>query len=148
MVAFEWMVPKYRGPHNISYYSWNVTLGAEKQNPRFGHLFDQGMGNDATIVANVITRDCRQVFEGFDSVVDVGGGTGTLVKAIAVAHPEIHCTVLDLAPVVAELEGTRNLKYMEGDMFHYVPSSDVVLLKLEEKKERKRMGKTLYQCWL
>ncbi|KAL0377066.1 UNVERIFIED_CONTAM: putative O-methyltransferase 3 [Sesamum calycinum] len=112
----------------------------KKQNPRFGHLFDQGMGNDATIVANVITRDCRQVFEGLDSVVDVGGGTGTLAKAIAEAFPQIHCTVLDLAPVVAGLEGTRNLKYMEGDMFHYVPSSDVVLLKLEKKKGKKTNG--------
>ncbi|KAL0456490.1 UNVERIFIED_CONTAM: putative O-methyltransferase 3, partial [Sesamum latifolium] len=101
----------------------------KEQKPRCGHLFDQGMGNDATIVANVITRDCRQVFEGLDSVVDVGGGTGTLAKAIAEAFPQIHCTVLDLAPVVAGLEGTRNLKYMEGDMFHYIPSSDAVLLK-------------------
>ncbi|KAL0377065.1 UNVERIFIED_CONTAM: putative O-methyltransferase 3 [Sesamum calycinum] len=102
----------------------------KEQNPRFGHLFDQGMGNDATIVANVITRDCREVFEGLGSLVDVGGGTGTLAKAIAVAHPEIHCTVLDLAPVVAGLEGTRNLKYMEGDMFRFIPSSDAVLLKV------------------
>ncbi|KAL0456493.1 UNVERIFIED_CONTAM: Trans-resveratrol di-O-methyltransferase [Sesamum latifolium] len=101
----------------------------KEQKPRFGHLFDQGMGNDATIVSHVITRDCRQVFEGLDSVVDVGGGTGTLAKAIAEAFPQIHCTVLDLASVVAGLEGTRNLKYMEGDMFNYIPSSDAVLLK-------------------
>ncbi|KAL0413847.1 UNVERIFIED_CONTAM: Eugenol O-methyltransferase [Sesamum radiatum] len=102
----------------------------KEQKPRFGHLFDHGMENDATIVANVITRDCREVFEGLGSLVDVGGGTGTLAKAIAKVFPQIHCTVLDLAPVVAGLEGTRNLKYMEGDMFHYIPSSDAVLLKV------------------
>ncbi|KAL0361433.1 UNVERIFIED_CONTAM: Trans-resveratrol di-O-methyltransferase [Sesamum radiatum] len=58
----------------------------------------------------------------------MGGGTGSLAKAIAEAFPQIHCTVLDLAPVVAGLEGRRNLKYMVGDMFHYIPSSDAVLL--------------------
>ncbi|KAL0388046.1 UNVERIFIED_CONTAM: Trans-resveratrol di-O-methyltransferase [Sesamum radiatum] len=117
--------------HRTAFHATHgMSLWEQKEhNPRFGHLFDQGMGNDATIVANVITRDCREVFEGLGSLVDVGGGTGTLAKAIAVAHPQIHCTVLDLAPVVAGLEGTRNLKYMEGDMFRFIPSSDAVLLK-------------------
>ncbi|KAL0377059.1 UNVERIFIED_CONTAM: Trans-resveratrol di-O-methyltransferase [Sesamum calycinum] len=78
--------------------------------------------------ANAI--ECRQVLEGLDSLVDVGGGTGTLAKAIAEAFPQMHCTVLDLAPVVAGLEGTKNLKYVEGDMFKYIPPSDAVLLKL------------------
>ncbi|KAL0413849.1 UNVERIFIED_CONTAM: putative O-methyltransferase 3 [Sesamum radiatum] len=101
----------------------------KERNPRFSHLFDQGMASDTPMVADVITRDCRQVFEGLDSLVDVGGGTGTLAKAIAGAFPQIHCTVLDLAPVVAGLEGTRNLNYVEGDMFEYIPPSDAVLLK-------------------
>ncbi|KAL0456507.1 UNVERIFIED_CONTAM: Trans-resveratrol di-O-methyltransferase [Sesamum latifolium] len=82
------------------------------------------------MVADVIARDCRHVFEGLNSLVDVGGGTGTLAKAIAEAFPQIHCTVLELAPVIVGLEGTRNLKYVEGDMFKYIPPSDAVLLKL------------------
>ncbi|KAK4403539.1 Trans-resveratrol di-O-methyltransferase [Sesamum angolense] len=102
----------------------------KERNPRFSHLFDQGMASDTPMVADVITRDCRHMFESFDSLVDVGGGTGTLAKAIAEAFPQIHCTVLDLAPVVAGLEGTRNLKYIEGNMFEYIPPSDAVLLKV------------------
>ncbi|KAL0293792.1 UNVERIFIED_CONTAM: Trans-resveratrol di-O-methyltransferase [Sesamum calycinum] len=102
----------------------------KERNPRFSHLFDRGMASDTPMVADVITRDCRQVFEGLGSLMDVGGGTGTLAKAIAEAFPQIHCTVLDLAPVVAGLEGTRNLKYVEGDMFEYIPPSDAVLLKI------------------
>ncbi|KAK4406626.1 putative O-methyltransferase 3 [Sesamum angolense] len=100
-----------------------------KRNPRFSHLFDQGMESDTPMVAEVITRDCRQVFDGLDSLVDVGGGTGTLAKAIAEAFPQIHCTVLDLAPIVAGLEGRRNLKYIEGNMFEYIPPADAVVLK-------------------
>ncbi|KAL2230348.1 UNVERIFIED_CONTAM: Trans-resveratrol di-O-methyltransferase [Sesamum indicum] len=104
---------------------WEV----KEQNPRFGLLFDQSMGNDTPLVDDVIARDCRQVFEDLGSLVDVGGGTGTLAKAIAEAFPQIHCTVLDLAYVIAGLEGTRNLKYVEGDMFKYIPPADAVLLK-------------------
>ncbi|KAL0413860.1 UNVERIFIED_CONTAM: Trans-resveratrol di-O-methyltransferase, partial [Sesamum radiatum] len=101
----------------------------KERNPRFSHLFDQGMASDTPMVADVITRDCRQVFEGLDSLVDVGGGTGTLAKAIAQAFPQTYCTVLDLAPVIAGLEGTRNLKYIEGDMFKFIPPADAVLFK-------------------
>ncbi|KAL0413097.1 UNVERIFIED_CONTAM: Trans-resveratrol di-O-methyltransferase [Sesamum radiatum] len=75
-------------------------------------------------------RNPRQVFEGLDSLVDVGGGTGTLAKAIAEAFPQIHCTVLDLPPIVAGLEGGRNLKYIEGNMFEYIPPADAVVLKV------------------
>ncbi|KAL0377064.1 UNVERIFIED_CONTAM: putative O-methyltransferase 3 [Sesamum calycinum] len=74
----------------------------KERNPRFSNLFDQGMASDTPMVADVITRDCRQVFEGLGSLVDVGGGTGSLAKAVAEAFPQIHCTVLDLAPVVAD----------------------------------------------
>ncbi|KAL2230347.1 probable O-methyltransferase 3 [Sesamum indicum] len=101
----------------------------KERHPGFSHLFDQSMASDTSVVADVITRDCRQVFEGLDSLVDVGGGTGTLAKAIAEAFPQIHCTVLDLAPVVAGMDGTKNLKYIEGNMFEYIPPSDAVLLK-------------------
>ncbi|KAL0454987.1 UNVERIFIED_CONTAM: putative O-methyltransferase 3 [Sesamum latifolium] len=102
----------------------------KERNPIFSRLFDQGMASDTPMVAGVITRDCRQVFEGLDSLVDVGGGTGTLAKAVAEAFPQIHCMVLDLAPVVAGIEGTRNMKYIEGDMFEYIPPSDAVLPKV------------------
>ncbi|KAL2230351.1 UNVERIFIED_CONTAM: Trans-resveratrol di-O-methyltransferase [Sesamum indicum] len=101
----------------------------KERNPRFSHLFDQGMACDTPMVADAITRDCRQVFEGLDSIVDVGGGTGTLAKAIAEAFPQIHCLVLELAPVIAGLQGTRNLEYVEGDMFEYIPPADAVVLK-------------------
>ncbi|KAL0454981.1 UNVERIFIED_CONTAM: 8-hydroxyquercetin 8-O-methyltransferase [Sesamum latifolium] len=61
---------------------------------------------------SVITRDCRQVFEGLDSLVDVAEAP-ELWPRPAEAFPQIQCTVLDLAPIVAGLEGGRNLKYIE-----------------------------------
>ncbi|CAN1810318.1 Trans-resveratrol di-O-methyltransferase [Linum perenne] len=71
-------------------------------------------------------------FEGLSSLVDVGGNTGTISKAIAQAFPSIKCTVFDLPHVVSGLEegeSVGNLNYVSGDMFKEIPSADAVILK-------------------
>jgi hypothetical protein len=42
----------------------------------------------------------------------------------------MNCTVLEIPQVIANLEGTENLKYVGGDMFQHIPSADAVLLKV------------------
>lgn len=59
-------------------------------------------------------RECREVFEGIESLVDVGGGTGTMAKAIAKSFPGMKCTMLDLPRVVAGLQATENLDFVGG----------------------------------
>ncbi|XP_037472902.1 acetylserotonin O-methyltransferase 1-like isoform X2 [Triticum dicoccoides] len=63
-----------------------------------------GMTDDSRFVVEVILREgrARDVFSGVRSMVDVGGGTGTIAKAIAAAFPHVECSVLDLPHVVAE----------------------------------------------
>ncbi|XP_022874104.1 trans-resveratrol di-O-methyltransferase-like [Olea europaea var. sylvestris] len=97
--------------------------------PRLNSFFNEAMASDARLVTSVLIRDCKHVFEGLNSIVDVGGGTGTLSKNIADAFPNLKCTVLDLPHVVAGLEGTKNLSYLGGDMFESIPSADAILLK-------------------
>ncbi|KAL4289695.1 hypothetical protein GQ457_14G022010 [Hibiscus cannabinus] len=97
--------------------------------PKLGHLFNEGMASDARLVGSVLIDKCKGSFEGLDSLVDVGGGTGTLAKAIADAFPHLECTVFDLPHVVAGLQDSGNLKYVGGDMFEDVPVADAVLLK-------------------
>ncbi|PHT53639.1 Tabersonine 16-O-methyltransferase [Capsicum baccatum] len=63
------------------------------------------------------------------SLVDVGGGTGTVAKAIGNAFPKINCIVFDLPHVIEGCEGTKNLSYVGGDMFKSIPSADEILLK-------------------
>lgn len=53
-----------------------------------------------------------------------------MAKAIADAFPQLNCIVLDLPRVVQGLEGTKNLAYVEGAMFEYIPPTDAVLLKV------------------
>ncbi|KAL0399784.1 UNVERIFIED_CONTAM: Trans-resveratrol di-O-methyltransferase [Sesamum radiatum] len=100
-----------------------------EQDPSLNGLFNEGMASDAELAATVITKDCRNVFEGLKSMVDVGGGTGTVAKAIADAFPGLKCVVLDLPHVVAGCEGTENLTFVAGDMFEYIPPADAVFMK-------------------
>ncbi|KAI9110553.1 hypothetical protein K1719_018419 [Acacia pycnantha] len=97
--------------------------------PKLNHFFNEAMASDARLVTSVVIDKCKGVFNGLDSLVDVGGGTGTVAKAIAKAFPEIQCTVFDLPHVVDGLQGSGNLKFVGGDMFEAIPPSDGILLK-------------------
>ncbi|KAE8670648.1 8-hydroxyquercetin 8-O-methyltransferase [Hibiscus syriacus] len=97
--------------------------------PKLGNSFNEAMASDARLVSSVLIDKCKGSFEGLNSLVDVGGGTGTLGKAIADAFPNLECTVFDLPHVVADQQDSGNLKYVGGDMFEDVPVADAVLLK-------------------
>ncbi|KAK7405018.1 hypothetical protein VNO78_06150 [Psophocarpus tetragonolobus] len=68
------------------------------------------------------------MFDGLESMVDVGGGTGTMAKAIANSFPELKCIVFDLPHVVADLLETDNITYVGGNMFEAIPPADSVML--------------------
>ncbi|XP_075103644.1 trans-resveratrol di-O-methyltransferase-like [Nicotiana tabacum] len=85
------------------------------QNPRFNKVFNEAMASDSQMMSLVV-KDCKQIFEELDSLVDVGGGTGVVAKTILAAFRHIKCTVLDLPHVVANMPETENLKYVGGDI--------------------------------
>ncbi|KAM6546888.1 hypothetical protein CsatB_027624 [Cannabis sativa] len=97
--------------------------------PKLAQSFNEAMASDARLVTSVLIEKCKGVFEGVDSLVDVGGGTGTVAKSIATTFPQIQCSVLDLPHVVAGLQDEKNLNFIAGDMFVEVPTAQVVLLK-------------------
>ncbi|KAL4291362.1 hypothetical protein GQ457_14G021710 [Hibiscus cannabinus] len=99
--------------------------------PSVKNMFNEGMASDAQLIASVLIDKCKGACEGLESLVDVGGGTGTLAKALADAFPHLDCTVLDLPHVVDGLQGGNNLKYVGGNMFEAVPAADAVILKGE-----------------
>ena len=100
-----------------------------KQNPKNMIAFNEAMASDSQMV-NLAVKDCREVFEGLDSIVDVGGGTGATAKIICEAFPNVKCIVFDLPQVVAGLSGSKNWSYVGGDMFKFIPQGDSVLLKV------------------
>ncbi|KAI3796363.1 hypothetical protein L1987_39033 [Smallanthus sonchifolius] len=99
------------------------------EEPKLNMFFNEGMASDARLVTSVILKHCEGVFEGLDSIVDVGGGTGTVAEAISKAFPNIKCISFDLSHVVSGLVGSKNLSYVGGDMFQAIPNADAVLLK-------------------
>ncbi|KAJ1380222.1 S-adenosyl-L-methionine-dependent methyltransferase [Sesbania bispinosa] len=100
-----------------------------RNDPKLNNLFNDGMASDAPLVTSVVMEKCKWVFNGLETLVDVGGGTGALTKAIAKSFPNTECIVFDLPHVVAGLEGSENLKYVVGDMFNAIPPADAILLK-------------------
>ncbi|KAJ8545482.1 hypothetical protein K7X08_018065 [Anisodus acutangulus] len=88
-----------------------------------------GMASESQMM-RLVVEDCREVFEGLNSLVDVGGGTGIIAKTILEAFPQLKCTVLDLPHVVANMPQSENLSYVGGDMFQSIPHADVILLKM------------------
>ncbi|XP_050205281.1 trans-resveratrol di-O-methyltransferase-like [Mercurialis annua] len=92
-------------------------------------VFYEAMASDSLMMGRVVMVKCKNVFEGLKSLVDVGGGTGNMAKAIAETFPSLNCTVLDLPQAVSELKGSNNLSFLGGDMFQSVPPADAILLK-------------------
>ncbi|KAH7544894.1 hypothetical protein FEM48_Zijuj01G0034400 [Ziziphus jujuba var. spinosa] len=101
----------------------------EDHNPAFNSLFKEAMASDSGML-NLAIRDCKPVFLGLGSLVDVEGGIGKVASIISKAFPQLKCTVLDLSHVVANLPDTENVKFIGGDMFHSNPPADALLLKL------------------
>ncbi|XP_022024799.1 trans-resveratrol di-O-methyltransferase [Helianthus annuus] len=99
------------------------------QEPRLNRFFNDAMASDARLVMSIILKQCTRVFQGLDSIVDVGGGTGTVAKAITEAFPAVSCICFDLPHVVDGLVGSKNLTYVGGDMFEAFPNANAVLLK-------------------
>ncbi|KAK2976801.1 hypothetical protein RJ640_015796 [Escallonia rubra] len=104
---------------------WNLVAS----DPRFGATFNEAMACDSRLINKVLISECKHVFEGLTSLVDVAGGTGTVARAISDVFPDLKCTVFDQHHVVANLEGSQNLKFVGGDMFEAIPSANAILLK-------------------
>ncbi|KAK7340646.1 hypothetical protein VNO77_21355 [Canavalia gladiata] len=112
---------------------FDISLGSHfwdflSKNPAYNSSFNEAMTSDSQM-SNLALRDCNFAFEGLESIVDVGGGTGTTAKIICEAFPPLKCIVFDRPQVVENLSGTNNLTFVGGDMFKSIPKADAVLLK-------------------
>ncbi|MFE3755454.1 methyltransferase [Nocardia tengchongensis] len=106
-----------------------------EQHPEAGQVFDQAM----TSVGSLSTEPLQAAFDfgRFGSIVDIGGGRGSLLVDILHRHPSMRGTVFDLPRVADGLEEqllgpglTGRLTVEGGSFFDTVPKgADAYLLK-------------------
>ncbi|KAH0647124.1 hypothetical protein KY290_033124 [Solanum tuberosum] len=87
------------------------------------------MASESGLIVNMLITECRHIFEGLTSLVDIGGGTGTVTIDIAKAFPSINCIVFDLPHVIGDLKSNGNMEFVGGDMFQKIPTANAILLK-------------------
>ncbi|KAK9227448.1 hypothetical protein WN943_012501 [Citrus x changshan-huyou] len=103
---------------------WETVRGLKfwdylSQNPGLSQQFNQVIESDS-VMATLLVKDCRPIFQGLRSMVDVGGGTGAFARIISEAFPGIKCTVLDLPHAVTDMPQTT--------VFHFFDDEDCLKL--------------------
>ncbi|KAG6684671.1 hypothetical protein I3843_12G074700 [Carya illinoinensis] len=68
-------------------------------------------------------------FEGLKSLVDVGGGDGTILNIIISKYPAIKGLNFDLASVIENLPSYPGIEHVAGDMFVSIPKGDAIFMK-------------------
>ena len=97
-----------------------------REHPEERALFDRAMEQGWQ---GRIERLDAVVFRGDETVVDAGGGNGSLLRALLERHPELRGVVLDLPETVRdEASFGERLRFEEGSFFDRVPSGDVFVL--------------------
>ncbi|KAF8103578.1 hypothetical protein N665_0188s0506 [Sinapis alba] len=100
-------------------------LGSDEQ---FAEMFNLAMSESSTLVM----KKLLEVYKGFEDVntlVDVGGGVGTVLSLVTSKYPHIKGINFDLASVVANAPPYPGVQHVAGDMLTEVPKGDAVFMK-------------------
>lgn len=110
----------FPGVFGDEFWSWL------REHPEERALFDRAMEQGWQ---GRIERLDAVGFRGDETVVDVGGGNGSLLRALLERHPELRGLVLDLPETVRdEAAFGDRLTFVEGSFFDEVPPGDVFVL--------------------
>ncbi|MCA9309923.1 MAG: hypothetical protein KDA21_01885 [Phycisphaerales bacterium] len=119
--------------------------------PEEADAFDAAMDVNASVAIPGILAACD--FSRFHTIVDVGGGRGSLLAGILDAHPGARGILFDLPAVVADHTRLRITHLGErcttkaGDYFDHVPAGDALLLKnILHGLSDQQAGEVLQHC--
>ncbi|KAG7552714.1 Plant methyltransferase dimerization [Arabidopsis thaliana x Arabidopsis arenosa] len=96
---------------------------------QFAGMFNQAMSESSTMIMKKIL----QVYKGFKDVntlVDIGGGLGTILNLVTSKYPQIKGINFDTATVLANAPFYPGVEHVSGDMFVEVPKGDAIFMKV------------------
>ncbi|MGW8375141.1 methyltransferase [Streptomyces sp. ODS28] len=134
--SFAWLAESVRTGDPAFQQVFDVPFFAYlEQRPELSARFNAAMGEVTRATAAVLCEGYD--FSAAHTVVDVGGGDGTLLAAVLRAHPGLNGIVYDTARGLAQAAGTmeeaglsERFTPVVGDFFDSVPEeADVYLLK-------------------
>ncbi|EMS35717.1 Tricetin 3',4',5'-O-trimethyltransferase [Triticum urartu] len=94
----------------------------------FNSVFNKSMKDHTTIIIKKLLEFYRG-FDGVNTIVDVGGGVGTMIHAITSTYPCIRGINFDLPHVISEVLPSPHVQHIGGDMFKKVPPGDTIQMK-------------------
>ncbi|AIC16633.1 methyltransferase [Nitrososphaera viennensis] len=109
------------------------------QNPAYAEVFNYAMSSYSATHTKLVLEALKSYdFSNIRRLCDIGGGHGHLICNILQKHPQLQGTVLELESTIknkellwAEKMGMADrCKYLAGDMFQEVPSSDAYIMKM------------------
>ncbi|CAI9094390.1 OLC1v1030116C1 [Oldenlandia corymbosa var. corymbosa] len=100
--------------------------------PEFMRVFYDAMKHTGNITMKKVLSSSRvsnAIWEGLESVVDVGGGTGSAIAEIVKTYPRIKGINFDLPQVIEIAPEHAGVTHVAGDMFDAIPSAQALFLK-------------------
>ncbi|CAG7893749.1 unnamed protein product [Brassica rapa] len=95
---------------------------------QFAKVFDRAMSEPSTMVLKKVL-DVYRGFEDVNTLVDVGGGSGTTLGLVTSKYPHIKGVNFDLPQVLTNAPFYPGVEHVSGDMFMEVPKGDAVFMK-------------------
>lgn len=99
-------------------------------NQEFGKPFNHYMTMMTTLVAPVVAESYN--FSAFDTICDVGGGQGLLLKALLEKYHHLKGILFDMDTAVKEhvlKDAINRVEIVTGSFFDSIPSADCMVLK-------------------
>ncbi|CAN6845593.1 unnamed protein product [Brassica oleracea] len=95
---------------------------------QFAKVFDRAMSEPSTMILKKVL-DVYRGFEDVNTLVDVGGGSGTTLGLVTSKYPHIKGVNFDLPQVLTNAPFYLGVEHVSGDMFMEVPKGDALFMK-------------------
>ncbi|KAG7659910.1 Winged helix DNA-binding domain superfamily [Arabidopsis suecica] len=113
----------------------------------FAELFNRAMSEPSTMIMKKVL-DVYRGFEDVNTLVDVGGGNGTVLGLVTSKYPHIKGVNFDLTQVLTHAPFYPGVKHVSGDMFVEVPKGDAIFMKwILHDWGDEHCIKILKNCW-